>query len=58
MEEGDQVLVLIPSKKSKLKLEWEGPYTISRKVTPVNYEIVTPGKRKEKKVYHVNLLKR
>ena len=58
LEVGDEVLVLIPSKRSKLKLEWEGPYKITNKITSVDYEIETPGRKKEKKVYHVNLLKK
>lgn len=55
---GDKVLVLIPSRKSKLKLERVGPYTVTREVTPVDYEVQMPGRRKEKRVYHVNLLKK
>jgi len=55
---GDRVLVLIPSRKSKLKLERVGPYTVIREVTPVDYEVEMPGRRKEKKIYHVNLLKK
>ena len=56
LEVRDDVLVKIPSKQRKLKLEWEGPYRITRKVSSVDYEVETPGKRKE--VYHVNLLKK
>ena len=43
LEVGDEVLVLIPSKHSKLKLEWEGPY----KITSVDYEIETLEERKK-----------
>ena len=49
LKAGDKVLVLIPSRKSKLKLERVGPYTITREVTTVDYEVVMPGRRKEKK---------
>ena len=56
--EGEQVLVLLPKKENRLKLEWTGPYRISKVVTDVDYEVETPGRRKEKKVYHVNLLKK
>jgi len=56
--EGDEVLMLLPEARNKLKLEWVGPYRVCCKVTPVDYEVETPGRRKEKKVYHVNLLKR
>ena len=54
----DEVLVLLPEATNKLKLEWVGPYRISRKTSPVDYEVETPGRRKEKKIYHINLLKR
>ena len=46
LDVGD-VLVLIPSKRSKLKLEWEGPYKITNKITSVDYEIETPGRKKK-----------
>lgn len=29
-----------------------------RRVSEVDYEVQTPGRRREKKVYHVNLLKK
>ena len=54
----DKVLVLVPARRNKLQLEWVGPYKITRQVTPVDYEVETPGRRKEKKIYHVNLLKK
>ena len=38
LEVGDEVLVLLPTKQNKLKLQWSGPYQITRKVTPVNYD--------------------
>ena len=56
--EGEQVLVLLPTKTNKLKLEWFGPYKVTQRVTLVDYEVETPGRRQQKKVYHVNLLKR
>ena len=57
LEVGDQVLVLLPMQVNKLKLAWNGPYQILRQVTPVDYEVSTPGRRQEKKIYHINLLK-
>ena len=39
LEVGDEVLVLLPMKQNKLKLQWSGPYQITRKVTPVDYEV-------------------
>ena len=52
---GDEVLVLLPMKWNKFKLQWSDPYQITRKVTPVNYKA---GQRQEKKIYHVNYLKK
>ena len=52
------MLVLVPTRRNKLQLEWVGPYKITRQVTPVDYGVETPGRRKEKKIYHVNLLKK
>ena len=46
---------IVPMKQNKLKLQWSRPYQITRKVTPVNYEV---GQGQEKKVYHVNCLKK
>jgi len=57
-EVGDQVLVLLPSTVNRLKLQWTGPYKIIRKVGTVDYEVGTPGQRREKKIYHVNFLKK
>ena len=55
---GEEVLVLLPARHNKLKLEWVGPYQVVRKVTAVDYELQTPGNRQGKKTYHVNLLKK
>ena len=55
---GEQALVLLPNPHNSLKLEWVGPYKVLRAVTPVDYEVEMPGRRKEKRVYHINLLKR
>ena len=57
-EVGDQVFALLPTAANKLKLRWTGPYKVSKKVSPVDYEVEMPGKRHEKKVYHVNLMKK
>ena len=52
------MLVLLPKPRNRLKLEWVGPYTVTRKLTSVDYEVETPGRRSERKIYHVNLLKK
>ena len=55
---GDEVLVLLPKPQNRLKLEWVGPYKVTREVTPVDFEVETPGRRSERKIYHINLLKK
>lgn len=57
LEIGQQVLVLLPSQGNHLKLGWTGPYRVTRKVTPVDYEVEMLGRRDNKNVYHINLLK-
>ena len=58
LEAGDKVLVLVPAKRSKLQLEWAGPYSITKQVTPVDDKVEMPGRRKTRRIYHVNLLKK
>ncbi len=57
-EPGDEVLLLLPSSSNALEAKWLGPYTVTRKVGPVDYEIEMPDRRQKNKVFHVNLLKR
>ena len=49
LREGDQVLALLPAATNKLMLEWVGPYKVLHQVTPVDYEVSTPGRRQERK---------
>lgn len=56
-EPGQKVLLLLPSSNSKLLAKWQGPYTITRRMGPVTYEIHHPDKKKPRQTYHVNLLK-
>ena len=58
LEVGDKVLIVLPARQNKLQLQWSGQYQITKRVTPVDYEVRRPGKRQEKKVYHANLLKK
>ncbi|XP_029832045.3 uncharacterized protein LOC115316745 [Ixodes scapularis] len=54
---GDKVMLLRPSTKNKLEVQWEGPVEVLHKLSDVNYVVSTPGKRKIQKVYHSNLMK-
>ena len=52
------MLILLPSSTSKLQAQWQGPYKIIRKIFPVDYEVELGNKRKTRKVYHVNMLRK
>ncbi|XP_078000635.1 uncharacterized protein LOC144453240 [Glandiceps talaboti] len=53
---GDKVL-LLPTSSGKLEASWHGPYTVTRRLNEVNYEIDVGIKRKRLRTFHVNLLK-
>uniref|UniRef100_A0A3Q3MQZ4 Gypsy retrotransposon integrase-like protein 1 n=1 Tax=Mastacembelus armatus TaxID=205130 RepID=A0A3Q3MQZ4_9TELE len=55
---GDQVLVLLPQPGSSLNARFSGPYTIEQKLSDTDYVIHTPDRRRQKRVCHVNMLKR
>ncbi|XP_076060325.1 uncharacterized protein LOC143036653 [Oratosquilla oratoria] len=52
---GDEVLILLPSDKSKLLVAWKGPYEVLEKRGKVDYVIDSPT---GPKLYHANLLKK
>ncbi|XP_076438810.1 uncharacterized protein LOC143277793 [Babylonia areolata] len=52
--EGSKVLLLRPTKQNKLELEWQGPYTVLRRVGIADYCVQIGEKEK---LYHANLLK-
>ena len=54
LEEGDQVLLLLPTSSNKLLAHWQGPYEVRKKVSDLNYIISVDGKEK---MYHINMLK-
>ena len=51
LREGDQVLVLIPTRTAKLLAKWRGPYRISKKIGKINYKIEVPEAKHGKKYY-------
>ena len=55
---GEQVLVLLPSTTNKLLAQWQGPYPVIRKITPVTYEVDMFDHKKRKRMFHVNMLKK
>ncbi|MDJ0933722.1 RNase H-like domain-containing protein [Breoghania sp.] len=55
---GDKVLALLPLVQNPLTARFQGPYTVRKKLNPVNYVIDTPDRRKPHRVCHINMLKR
>ena len=54
---GDKVLVLLPVPQNPLQAKFFGPYTIEKKLSDLNYIVHTPGRRKQKQLCHINMLK-
>ena len=54
---GDQVLVLLPTSTNKLLAEWCGPYPVIRQLGPVNYEVKMTDRRKQRRIFHINMLR-
>lgn len=53
-EPDDEVLLLLPEKRNKLQVAWQGPYKVLERVGQCDYRISVGGKPK---LYHANLLK-
>jgi hypothetical protein len=51
---GDKVLVFLPIAGHPLQARYFGPYEIESKVSDVNYVVKISGRRKEKRVCHIN----
>ncbi|KAK7092164.1 hypothetical protein V1264_009758 [Littorina saxatilis] len=51
---GSRVLLLIPLKRNKLEMAWQGPYEVVGKVGDLDYRLRVGSKEK---LYHANLLK-
>ena len=56
-EPGAKVLALLPIPGRPLQARYFVPYTIDKKTSDLNYIINTPGRRKNKQMCHVNILK-
>ncbi|XP_063971781.1 uncharacterized protein LOC135159725 [Lytechinus pictus] len=55
LQAGDKALLLLPTDRNKLLLQWKGPFEVISKVSPTDYRIDLNGKSK---VFHINLLKK
>ncbi|XP_033756184.1 uncharacterized protein LOC117338928 [Pecten maximus] len=52
---GQKVLILLPTKRNKLEMQWRGPYRITEKMGSMDYKVDIDGKVK---TVHANLLRR
>ena len=55
---GDKVIALLPIPGRPLQARYYGPYTVEKKLSDVNYIVNTPGRRKQKQLCHINMLKK
>ena len=55
--EGDLVLMLLPTSTNKLLAHWEGPYTILKQMGKVNRMVDMHDHRKRKRTFHTNMLR-
>ena len=54
-QEGDEVLIMLPTDANKLLMQWKGPFKIEKKMEPNDFKIIIDGKSK---VYHASMLKK
>ncbi|BFZ02581.1 hypothetical protein BsWGS_05620 [Bradybaena similaris] len=55
LKTGDKVLILLPEKKNKLLISWQGPFSVIKQASLVDYIIDIKGKHK---IFHVNMLRK
>ena len=48
----------MPISGKPLQARYYGPYTVDKKLSDVNYIVNTPGRRKQKQLCHINMLKK
>ena len=55
---GDKVLAFLPIPCKPLQARYYGPYTVDKKLSDVNYIVNIPVRRKQKRLCHINMLKK
>ena len=55
---GEKVLVLLPIPGNTLQARYSGPYCVEEKLSDVNYIISTPDCRRQRRLCHINMLKK
>ena len=58
LEEGDQVLALLPAGPRGISASWEGPFTVLQKKSDLTYKVSARRGHGVGRVFHRNLLKR
>ena len=58
LKAGEKVLVLLPTSTSKLLAKWHGPYEVVKRMGKVTYMVDMADKRKQKRILHINLLRK
>ena len=57
-EPGDKVLALLTISGKPLQARYHDPYTVDKKLSDVNYIVNTTGRRTQKQLCHINMLKK
>lgn len=52
---GDKALLLLPTDRNKLLLQWKGPFEVTKVVSATNYRVKIGN---HEKTFHINLLKK
>ena len=56
-EVGQKVIVLLLAVGNTLQARYSGPYVVRKKLSELNYVVITPDRRKKSQLCHVNMLK-
>ena len=54
---GDKILALFPIPGKPLQARYFGPFSVEKKASDLNCIIITPDRRKQKHLCHINMLK-
>ena len=54
----ERVLVLVPTTENTFLATWKRPHKIQEKVSPVNYKVRQPGRRKPVQIHHISYIKK
>ena len=57
-EPGEKVLALLPIPGKPLQARYYGPNNVDKKLSDVNYIVNNPGRRKQKQLCHIYMLKK